>query len=258
MMKRLLAFTLVLMLFCLAFQPAAVLGEELEETLIDEEENESAEAPVNEAREDLINRIIDLGKKLYDEAEGKAKRAHYKSDIYICKNFTVYLFRQTRDDFRMAEFPDTSLVIPNNLAQAKCKPYYYGIFWEDVKASKGNPFEVADQFLYDKNLSYEENLEKAEAFMRNAQRGDYFQMSADYGSGVGAHSAIMMGYDAETDEIHWLDSNMRGKRINGIRYAYIQYDEVKSVNWWAKAFCHKKRGATLYRLRDDIIYKEKQ
>ena len=79
-------------------------------------------------------------------------------------------------------------------------------------------------------------------------------MSADYASGVGAHSAIMLDYDAQTDEIHWMDSNMRGKKIDGIRYGYVQFDEVKSAEWWAKAFCHKKRGATLYRLRDDIIF----
>ena len=79
---------------------------------------------------------------------------------------------------------------------------------------------------------------------------------AKYEYGTGAHSAIMLGYDAETDEIHWFDSNMRGGKKNGIRYGIVQFDEVKSVEWWASAFCHKGRGATLYRLRDDIIYAE--
>ena len=94
-------------------------------------------------------------------------------------------------------------------------------------------------------------------FMRQVERGDYFQMSANYEYGVGAHSAIMMGYDAETDEIHWLDSNMRGgKNKNGIRYGLVQYDEVRSVEWWASTFCVKGRGATIFRLRDDIAYRE--
>jgi hypothetical protein len=66
----------------------------------------------------------------------------------------------------------------------------------------------------------------------------------------------MMGYDAEKDEIHWLDSNMRGGKRNGIRYGLVQYDEVKSVEWWASTFCVKGRGATLFRLRDDIAYRE--
>lgn len=250
---------------CMTVCAIPVIAEDDEDILIesvylDDDGNEiPAELPEeaeHTPRDEWIDRIVALAEKKYTEADGKAKRAHYSSDIYICKNFTVYLFRETRDDFRMAEYPDVKLVIPNNLPSKKCKPYYYGIFWEDIPAEKGNPFYVADQFLYDTGLSYEENLELAEAFMRNAQRGDYFQMSADYSAGTGAHSAIMLGYDAELDEIHWMDSNMRGKRIDGIRYGYVQFDEARSVNWWAQTFCHKKRGATLYRLRDDIIYAE--
>ena len=91
-------------------------NQEIPETLPGTE-GEKAENP---ARTDLIDRIIALGKKLYDDAGGKRKRAHYASDIYVCKNFTVYLFRQNRDDFRMAEYPETTLVIPNNLPAKKC------------------------------------------------------------------------------------------------------------------------------------------
>lgn len=252
----LLALALLMPLCCIAEENDEI-EEIIEDVLLDDDGNEIEES-IQEVshgpRDEWIDRIVELAEKKYRAAGGKAQRAHYASDIYVCKNFTVYLFRQTRDAFRIAEYPDVKPVIPNNLPAAKCKPYYYGIFWEDVDASKGNPFYVAAQFLYDSDLSYEENLQNAEAFMRNAQRGDYFQMSADYASGTGAHSAIMLGYDASTDEIHWMDSNMRGKRIDGIRYGYVQFDEVKSVTWWADAFCHKKRGATLYRLRDDIIY----
>ena len=209
---------------------------------------------ISPAREDLISRIIALGQQLYEKADGKRQRAHYASDIYVCKNFTVYLFRQNRDAFRMAEFPETELVIPNNLPARKCRPYAYGFLWEDIPPEKGNPFYVAAQFIYNPDLSKEENLELARDFMRQVQRGDYFQMSANYEYGVGAHSAIMLSYDAVTDEIHWMDSNMRGGKKNGIRYGLVQFDAVRSVDWWASAFCHKKRGATLYRLRDDIIY----
>ncbi len=271
-MKKELFRRLLAAMLCLLMLPALgaaeedlEIGEIVEDVLLDDEgeeipvtptEEPAAAEEVNPARQDFIDRIIALGKELYDKADGKRKRAHYASDIYVCKNFTVYLFRQNRDDFRMAEFPDTELVIPNNLPAKECKPYYYGFLWEEVPAEKGNPFEVAAQFIYNTDLSKEENLELAKDFMRQVQRGDYFQMSADYGSGVGAHSAIMLGWDPETDEIHWMDSNMRGGKIDGIRYGYVQYDEVKSVEWWASAFCHKKRGATIYRLRQDIIYRD--
>lgn len=205
-------------------------------------------------RNELIDGIIALGQELYEKANGRPQKAADSSDIYVCKNFTTYLFRKNRENFRMAEYPDVQLKIPNNMPSAGCKPYYYGLMWKDVSAAEGNPFYEAASFRYDTELSKEENMALACDFMRQAQRGDFFQMSAEYYYGTGAHSAIMLGYDAETDEIHWMDSNMRGTKKNGVRYGYVQYDEVKSVAWWAEAFCLKKRGATLYRLRDDIIY----
>ena len=206
------------------------------------------------AREDFLNRIIEMGRELYERAKGKAQRAHYKGDIYVCKNFTTHLFRENRDDFRMAEFPTVKLVIPNNLPKDKCKPYAYGLAWEDIPAEKGNPFVEAARFRYDSSLSKAENMEIAKEFLRQTQRGDLFQMTGFYGSGSGAHSAIMLGFNPQTDEISWMDSNMHHKRINGINYGYVQYDEVRTTEWWAEKFCQKKCGATLYRLRDDIIY----
>ncbi len=230
-------------------------------------EEESTELPVcagetvqepaqaSPAKLAFIEDIIALGQKLYEQADGKLQRAHYARDIYVCKNFTVYLFRQNREKYRIGEFPDVQLRIPNNQPAAKCKPYYYGYCWEEISPEKGNPFYEAAQFLYDSKQSKEENMERALAFMRQVKRGDYFQMTAKYSHGTGAHSAIMISdYDPETNTVHWMDSNMAGKRINGIRYGKVQFDAVKEIQWWAEAFCQKKRGATLYRLRDDLIF----
>ncbi len=263
-MKRIIALLLLLMV---AIIPA--IAEEEEWNLWDSIDMDTAQSTEAEpiatpepeqkemtAREDLIERIIKLGEELYKNANGKSQRAHYKEDIYVCKNYTVYLFNKNRDDFCIAEFPDVKLRVPNNLPSNKCKPYYYGFYWEDIDAEDGNPFYEAAAFRYDTKLSKEENFEKACEFMRQVQRGDYFQMSANYEYGTGAHSAIMMGYDAEKDEIRWLDSNMRGGKRNGIRYGIVQYDEVRDVEWWASTFCVKGRGATLFRLRDDIAYRE--
>lgn len=269
-MRRL--WVLVLIALCISVTAAAAEEEEFSFwDLIEIDPSQAVEAgtpptatpiPENDgtltAREDFINRIFDLGYELYVKADGKAQRAIKKGDIYLCKNFTTHIFNELRDDYCMAEYPDVRLRIPNN--EQECYPYSYGVEWEDVSAAKGNPFYVAASFRYDKNLSYDENFELACEFMRNAQRGDFFQMSADYEYGMGAHSAIMMSYDAEKDEIHWMDSNMRGysKVVNGekLRYGICQYDEVRSVEWWAGTFCHTRRGATLYRLRDDITYRE--
>lgn len=208
-----------------------------------------------EARQAMIDAMISTAEELYDQANGKLQRAQYSGDIYICKNFTVYLFRQNRDQFRMAEYPDVSLVIPDNLPKKECTTYAYGVEWKEVSAAEGNPFEIAASFRYDESLSVQENRDNARAFMMQVQRGDYFQMSADYYYGVGAHSLVFISnYDPETQTVHWTDSNMKGQKKNGERYALVQYDAEKEIDWFVDAFCHKKRGATLYRLREDIVF----
>ncbi len=243
MIKKCLLFCLFCCLLCL---PALA-----------EEGAPDAQETVSSARDALIDSIIETGRDLYIKANGKLQRAHYAGDIYVCKNFTVYVFRENCDRFRMAEFPAVSLTIPDNLPSKECKPYSYGFCWENVASEEGNPFYIAAQFLYDPKLSKAENMELALAFMRQVRRGDYFQMSADYYYGMGAHSAIMIAdYDPENNTVHWMDSNMAGEKRNGIRYGKVQFDAVKDIGWWADAFCKKTRGATLYRLRDDIIFCE--
>ena len=253
--KMVLVMLAGLLLMSMAGAAAETADDDVIVEIILDETAETEETPENPAREAFINDIISLGEELYHKAGGKLQRAHYKGDIYVCKNFTVYLFRQTRDKYRMAEYPDTQLKIPDNMPEKQCRPYYYGYCWKDVPAKDGNPFYIAAQFLYDTNLSKEENRENALAFMREVRRGDYFQMTAKYSHGTGAHSAIMISdYDPETNTVHWMDSNMAGKKINGIRYGMVQFDAEESIEWWVDAFCMKKRGATLYRLRDDIIF----
>ena len=132
---------------------------EVQVEAVDTNQTSETDPVQSAARKDFIDRIIALGKELYEKANGKAQRAHYKGDIYVCKNFTTYLFNQNKADFCMSEFPDVKLVIPNNLPAEKCKPYAYGFLWQDVSASKGNPFYVAAQFRYDSDLTAEENMD---------------------------------------------------------------------------------------------------
>lgn len=207
------------------------------------------------AREDLIDRMIATARQQFDRANGRAMPAHSSGDIYVCKNFTVYMFRENRADFRMAAFPEVPLVIPDNLPREDSKPYVYGIAWKDVPPEKGNPFVAAVTFRYDASLSKAENRDKARAFMQQVQRGDFFQMAANYYYGVGAHSLVFTeDYNAQDDSVTWTDSNMKGKKVGGKRYGYIQFDANKDIDWFIDAFCRKGYGATIYRLRDDIIY----
>lgn len=218
------------------------------------EENVKTE---NSAREALIDRYLALAKELFDKANGRAQRAQYSGDIYVCKNFSVHIFRETCGEFAMAEYPDVPLIIPNNEKKADCAPYVYGIRWQDVSAQEGNPFVEAAAFRYNNDLSKAENERLAREFLMQVKRGDYFQMAANYYYGVGAHSMVFSAdYNPETDTVKWTDSNMKGKSVGGERYAYVQYDAEKDIDWFVEAFCRKKYGATIYRLREDIIFRE--
>ena len=207
-----------------------------------------------EARQALIDGIIASAKAYFDQAKGRAQRAHYAGDIYVCKNFTVRVFKDSSAGYAIAQYPDQELIIPDNLSAKDSKPLRYGIFWQDIPAEQGNPFEAAHSFVYDKELSKAENREKALAFMREVKRGDFFQMAADYYYGIGAHSLVFIAdYNAPNDEVRWTDSNMKGKKVGGLRYSYVQYDAIKKIDWFVDAFCRPGAGATLYRLREDII-----
>ncbi|MGI6698762.1 MAG: hypothetical protein ACOX6G_00265 [Christensenellales bacterium] len=215
---------------------------------------EPAQTPV--PRDLMIDAIIQNAKELYDKAGGRLQSAHYASDIYLCKNFTVEVFKRSRDGFALKDYPDVQLVIPNNLPKEQSKPHQYGIEWEHIAPENGNPFELAAQFKYNKDLSKKENIQLATEFMHQVKKGDYFQMSAKYYYGVGAHSLIFIAdYDPDTDSVHWTDSNMKGQKKKGIRHGLAQFDAVKKVEWFVDAFCQPGRGASLYRLREDIIQK---
>ena len=214
---------------------------------------ETAE-PALTPREAMISEILEAAHQQYIKTGGRLRRAQYAGDIYICKNFTVYCFKEAAPHYRMAEYPDVKLVIPDNLPKNECKDYQYGYKWKDVDAAKGNPFVEAAAFRYDLSLSREENRELARAFLQQARRGDFFQMRANYYWGVGAHSMIFTeDYDPETDTVTWCDSNMRGESKNGVRYGLVQWNANKEINWFVDAFCRKKYGATIYRLREDIV-----
>ena len=49
--------------------------------------------------------------------------------------------------------------------------------------------------------------------------------------------------------------SIRGKK-HGIRYGLVQWNANKAIDWFVDAFCRKQYGATIYRLRDDIIRAE--
>lgn len=192
-------------------------------------------------------------------ANSKDKRYRYAPaqedwHVGVCKNFVMRLFDTFSSEYRMAQYPDLKLYMPKNKSKKDSAPYDYGIEWRPEGPADGAPFEVAAQFKYDASLSKAENMAKCRQVLYSVQRGDFFQMVGYYYYGNGPHSLLFMeDYEPKTDNVHWTDSNMKGDRVDGVRWGYIQYDAVKTAEWFVEAICTKNRGCTIYRLRDDLF-----
>ncbi len=213
----------------------------------------SSTVQVLSPKAELINRMIALAYANSKDSRYKFAPAQTDTDIGVCKNFVMRLFDTYSADYRMLAYPDLSLHMPKNNSKADCAPYDYGIEWRPETAADGSPFEIVSQFKYDDALTEEENAAVARNLLVQVQKGDFLQIVGYYGGGNGPHSLMMIrDYDPLTQMLHWTDSNMRGKRIDGVRWGYLQYDADADVEWWVNVFNMKKRGATLYRLRDDL------
>ena len=207
-------------------------------------------------KQELIGKMIQLAYANSKDARYKFAPAEEDYDIGVCKNFVMRLFDTYSKDYVMLTYPDLPLHMPKNNSKAACAPYDYGIEWRPETATDGSPFEIVAQFKYNNDLSKEENAKIAFDMLKQVQRGDFFQMVGYYGGGNGPHSLFFItDYDPLTDMLHWTDSNMRGKRIDGVRWGYLQYDADATAQWFIECINTKKRGATLYRLRDDLTRK---
>lgn len=206
-------------------------------------------------KEELIEKMIALAYANSKDRRYQFAPAETDYDIGVCKNFVMRLFDTFAKDYRMLAYPELALHMPVNNSKKNCAPYDYGIEWKPETAADGSPFEIAAQFKYNDNLSREENAELARKLLVQIRKGDFFQIVGYYGGGNGPHSMyIIADYDPQTEMIRWTDSNMRGTRVDGARWGYLQYDADAPVSWWIDVFNRKKRGATLYRLRDDLYH----
>ena len=209
--------------------------------------------PVLSPKAELIGRMIALAYANSRDSRYMFAPAETDYDIGVCKNFVMRLFDTFSKEYRMLAYPELALHMPKNNSKKACAPYDYGIEWKPETAEEGSPFEIAAQFKYNDSLSEEENKALARKLIEQIQKGDFFQIVGYYGGGNGPHSMyIIRDYDPATGMVHWTDSNMRGTRVNGARWGYLQYNADADIGWWVNVFCMKKRGATLYRLRDDL------
>ncbi len=207
-------------------------------------------------KDELIGKMISLAYANSKDSRYKFAPAQEDHHIGVCKNFVMRLFDTYSKDYAMQAYPDLALHMPKNNSKAACAPYDYGIEWRPESAEDGSPFEIVAQFKYNNDLSKEENAQIAYDMMKQVKKGDFFQMVGNYGGGNGPHSLLFIkDYNPVTDMLHWTDSNMRGTRVDGVRWGYLQYDADATAEWFIECINTKKRGATLYRLRDDLIRK---
>ena len=207
-------------------------------------------------REKLFQDMFALAYKNFHDPYYYHAPAQEDWDRGVCKNFVMRMFDTFKDAYAMKEYPDLPLHMPLNNSKVNCAPYDYGVEWRIETAADGDPFEIAASFRYDNSLSKEENMAACRAVLESVQTGDFFQMAGNYYYGNGPHSLLFIAdYDPVTDEVHWTDSNMKNDNINGYHWGYMQYDAVRTAEWFVNAICMKNRGCTLYRLRDDLFVK---
>jgi hypothetical protein len=221
-------------------------------------ETEELHLTSEELRAKLIDDYLALAESLTIRAGGAAQSAYYAKDIYVCKNFAGRVLRLGAQNLRIEGYPGAEIHMPANLEPEDCAPYDYGIAWVNAGLDDGNPFYEAASFRYDLALTPEENKQAAREVLSQAKRGDFFQVKITSEYGVTPHTLIFCeDYDAVNGILTCTDSNFDGYYVGGVRYGYVYYGAERSAEWFANALCHSWHGATLYRLRDDIVYVEK-
>ena len=220
------------------------------------EQQSTQRVAVLSPREKLFADMFALAYKNFHDPYYYHAPAQEDWDRGVCKNFVMRMFDTFKDAYAMKEYPDLPLHMPKNNSKKNCAPYDYGVEWRIETAEEGDPFEIAASFRYDSSLSKEENMKNCRAVLESVQTGDFFQMAGNYYYGNGPHSLLFIAdYDPATDEVRWTDSNMKNDNVNGYHWGYMQYDAVKTAEWFVNAICMKNRGCTLYRLRDDLFIK---
>lgn len=214
-----------------------------------------AERVLRTPKEQLIEKMLALALSNSKDKRYNFAAAHESSDPGICKNFVVRMFNTFRADYRMLAYPDLELHVPLNNLKVNCAPYQYGVEWAIEGPEAGNPFEIVAKYRYDADLSEEENRALAREMLEQVRQGDFYQMAGNYVDGNGPHSLIFIAdYNAEADMLAWTDSNMKGTRVKERRWGYLMWDTQRTIEWMCDAICHPTWGATLYRLRDDLVY----
>ena len=180
-------------------------------------------------------------------------------DAGQCRRFQVNQFAAAAAGFTLAAYPSVSLYLPVDHADPDLSGRPVGTCWDMPAAETGSAFVEAARFDYSPERTAEENREAARQFWMQARAGDMVQMLATYSNGArGTHTLLVTrSYNPTTGKLYWADSNFANTRIDGKRYGYVRAYQAwsleEAVGWLAADVYN---GATLYRLRDDIVVRE--
>lgn len=207
-------------------------------------------------REELIDLMIAQANADFKTKGKNFLRAEKSADAGMCKNFIMRMFTTYKDAYEMQAFPGVEIFMPLNDSGENCKPYRYGVQWRVEAAEDGNCYETVEAFRYDTEKTKEENRALARAMLEQVQRGDCFQLVGVCEDFNSPHSLLFIeDYDQAEDQLVWTDCNMKGTRIDGERWGWVQYGTTRRVEWMLDTICRARNGATLYRLRADLVKK---
>lgn len=191
--------------------------------------------------------------------DGTLRRSETIADPGQCRRFQVTSFATAAQGFRLAGYPEIPLYLPADHADRAVSGRQVGVCWDMPAASSGNAYEEAASFDYNRDRTLGQNKADARAFLSHARAGDVLQIFGTYSSGGrGTHTLLLTRpYDPRSGMLYWVDSNFANTLVDGVRHGYVrayqQWPLEEVVTWLTTDL---NNGATLYRIRDDVVFAE--
>lgn len=203
-------------------------------------------------RERIIARML-LIEVSQDGSLSRSSGSRYHGQ---CRRFQADSLEEAVRGFELEGFPGLLPTIPLEHREEEETGMPAGSVWSEALEGTVCAYDAVASFTFDPARTAKENLESAKAFLRGAQAGDVLQMIATYNSGARGTHTLMLSqpYDARKDMLYWCDSNFSNTRIDGVKYGYARAHQawaMKDVAAWISS--SENTGATLYRLRNDIV-----
>lgn len=203
-------------------------------------------------REKLIARMT-LVEVMQDGEMNRSTGNQYHGQ---CRRFQADSFSEAAQGFALRSSPELVLSLPIDHMPAEDSGRPVGIVWSLPQDGMVCAYEAVAVFDYDPSISAKRNRQAARDFLTNVRAGDVLQMIGVFSSGARGTHTLMFSqpYDPRDDSLYWIDSNFSNTLVDGVRYGYVRARQSWPINDLVSWFAADERtGATLYRLREDIV-----